>query len=385
MTARIKIDGRELRPPTDYSIDFDILEPADAFSMTLPLDAESVAVAALDAPFQVMVDDTVVISGLIDEAEETADGSLAIRGRDRVGRLVDESVPGAGMRLGQTTVEQAALRIVRPWFDRVEFSNAENRRLVRGRGRKTRSGREPALTAAQRRQIPRRIDAGAKRWEALMAILEPLRLLAWSRGDGKALVIAAPNYNQAPQYQLVEEFTRSNVTAMSRRRATADRYATIEVSGSGRPPGVPAPPWFPAYPGQKRPKYVNRGRVGIARDTTGDFRSDKRLFVISEAMSQGEAQELAARAMGQGLVNAEQISITVPEHGQRRPGTSIRTLYAPDTVARVRRQIERAPGDDAPTVLVSGDYLITRVSMTSSRGQGEQTQLSLSPLGVELS
>lgn len=362
-----------------------MLEPTDAFTATMPLDKFTADRASLDAPFQLFVDGVALMTGWLGQSEETNDGRLILRGMDKAARLVAESVPGAGMRLASTTVGANASRIVGKWYDAVEFSNVTNRRLTRGRGRKSRSGKEPGLTAAQRRQIPRRIEAGAKRWEALMSILEPLRLLAWSRGDGKALVIASPNYGQAPQYSFSEAPERSNVVGMGRLRSTDDRYSLVEVSGSGRPAGVPAPPFFPAYPGQKRPRHVNRNRIGTARDTTGDFQRQKRLFVVSEAMSQGEAQELAERMLGQGLVNAEQITIEVPGHGQVRQGTSIRTLYAFDTIARVRRVVESAPGDDRPAVLFEKDMYVTRVNMVSSRQQGETTRLTMSSVGAALS
>lgn len=385
MTIAIVIDAREIRPPIEYSVDLDMLEPTDAFTATMPLDKETVDRAQLDAPFQLFVEGVPLMTGWLGQSEETDDGRLIIRGMDKAARLSAESVPGAGMRLGQTTVEGSAKRIIKPWYDTIEFSNATNRRLTRGRGRKSRSGREPSISAAQRRQIPRRIEAGAKRWEALMSILEPLRLLAWSRGDGKALVIAAPNYSQAPQYSFTEEPARSNVLTMSRLSSIDDRYSVIEVSGSGRPAGVPAPPFSPSFPGQKRPRYVSRSRIGIARDTTGDFQRTKRLFVVDESMSQNEAQELAERMLGQGLVTAEQIMVTVPDHGQARQGTSINTLYAFDTIAKVRRLVESAPGDDEPAVLVDANYFVTRVNMASSRGQGETTSLTLSPVGAALS
>lgn len=426
MSLHIVIEGRRLRPPSEYSVDIDMLEPADSFTMTLPLDKRTVDIARTDAECQIFNGQTPILTGYIVDAEETSDDQLIVSGLDTVGKLVAESVPGAGMRLGSVKVSGAVKRIVSPWFDVVEFSNATNRRLTRGRGRKalaaddqiaaadrlleaTRSVQEaqrllaareellanrrrlqriaavhPGLTAAQRRQIPRRIDAGTKRWEALMAILEPQRLLAWSRGDGKGLVVASPQYSQAPQYRLVETVARSNVLSIRRRRSIGGRYQEIEVSGSGRPPGVPLPSFAPAFPGQARPKHVSRTRIGVATDTTGDFLRQKRLFVVSEALSQEEAQELAERMMGQGLINAEQIDVTMPGHGETRRGTSLETLYTFDTVASVRREIEAAPGDDTPTTLINGNYFVTRVGFEASRGRGETTRLSMSPIGARI-
>jgi len=375
---RIEVEGQQLRPPISYSIDVDLLQPADAMSITMPLDRRSWDSCPLDGQYRVFIDDTPVVSGFVDSKLDNGD-SFTVQGRDRTGRLVDESVPGAGLTIRDKLLSQAVLEIVRPWYSAVTFSNAEDRRLRRGRGRKVHASREPALSAQQWRAVPRRIDAGTSRQEALERILEPLQLLSWGAADGETLVIARPHFRQAPQYSFIGHPERSNVKSLTLSASTQGRYRTIEVSGSGRPPGVPV---APVAPGQQRFKYVNRNRIGVATDDS-DFLYDKRLFIISEMRSTDEAQHLAERTMRQGMAQARTASVIVPGHGQCVEGSPHTTLYTVDTVAHVEKWIETAPGDDTPTVLVRNNMYVTRVTYTGDRNN-ESTELALSPLDVEL-
>lgn len=336
---RIEVEGQPLRPPISYSIDVDLLQPADAISITMPLDRRTWDSCPLDGVYRVFIDDTPVVSGFVDSKLDNGD-SFTIQGRDRTGRLVDESVPGAGLTIRDKLLSQAVLEIVRPWYSAVTFSNAADRRLRRGRGRKVHASREPALSAAQWRAIPRKIDAGTSRQEALERILGPLQLISWGAADGETLVVSRPHFRQAPQYSFIAHPARSNVKHLTFSASTQGRYRTIEVSGSGRPPGAPVPP---TAPGQQRFKYVNRNKIGVATDDR-DFLHDKRLFVISETRSTEEAQRLAERTIRQGMAQARTASVIVPGHGQCVEGSLHITLYTVDTVAHVEKWIEIAPG-----------------------------------------
>ncbi|WP_428264798.1 phage baseplate assembly protein [Haliangium sp.] len=384
-----EVGGRAVRTPLSYSIDVDLLQPADAFTLAFPLDAHTWRCIPLDAEVQVAIDGVPVLNGFVDSLRDNGDGTFVAEGRDRSGRLVDESVPGAGFAVANKRLSEVVEDLVAPWYTGVTFSNAADRRLRRGRGKKSPAGKEPALTRQERLATAQRIEAGTTRWEALERFLRPLQLLAWSTADGRELVLARPQYDQAPQYELFETLAASNVKRMSLSKSVAGRYALLEVSGSGRPPGVPAPPFIPTFPGQKRPKYVARNRIGVARDgpaddgTGEDFIHPKRLFVVSEALSTAEAQLEAERALARGRVQARQLEVTVPGHGQWLDGASAPTLYAPDTVAIVRKEVEAAPGDDAPAVLVDASFYCTRVTYQGSRDD-EQTTLGLVPLGTFL-
>ena len=375
---RIEVEGKRLRPPISYSIDVDLLQPADAITITMPLDLQTWDACPLDAEYCVFIDDTPVVTGFVDQKLDNGD-SFTVQGRDRTGRLVDESVPGAGLTIRNKLLSDVILELARPWYTAVSFSNAGDRRLRRGRGRKAWSSREPALTAAQWRAMGIRIDAGTSRQEALERILEPLQLLSWGAADGRTLVVARPHFRQAPQYAFHAHPERSNVTRLTVSASTQGRYRTIEVSGSGRPNGAKVPP---VPPGQKRHKYVNRNKIGVATDDS-DFRHPKRLFVVSEMRSVEEAQALADRTMRQGLAQARVATVSVPGHGQYVENSPHPTLYAVDTVAHVEKWIEAAPGDDTPSVLFRANMYVTRVTYRGDRSD-ESTELSLSPLDVEL-
>ena len=380
-----EVGGRALRTPLSYSLDVDLLQPADAFSLTFPLDAQTWHSIALDAEVRISIDGVTVMHGLVDGLRDTGDGTFTVEGRDRTGRLVDESVPGAGLSVANHDLSEVITSLVEPWYQGVTFSNATDRTLRRGRGKKAQASKEPALTHKQRLATAQRIEAGTSRWEAVERILRPLQLLAWGSADGKTLVLARPQYDQAPQYEFFETLGASNVKRMNLSKSIASRYSLLEVSGSGRPPGIPAPPFIPTFAGQKRPKYVNRNRIGVVRDgpnedgTGDDFIHPKRLFVVTEALNIAEAQIEAERLLARGHAEARQIELAAPGHGQWLDGASAPTLYAPDTVARIYKEVETAPGDDTPTALVDAAFYCTRVTYQGSRDD-EFTTLAFVPL-----
>lgn len=385
--VRLLIDGRQLEQPLSYSVDVDLLQPADAWSITLPRTADSLRLAAVDAPARVEIDGVPVLTGFVGEVSLSR-AEIQVRGRDRVGRLVDESIPGANYQIRDRRLSEAVRDLVQPWFTRVAFSNAVDRRLRRGRGRKAPTGREPALTAAERRAVPRHIDAGTTRWAAVESLLKPLRLVAWASADGATLICARPHYGQEPQYDFFETVEASNVLSVTWSRSVETRYALIEVSGSGRPVGVPPPPVV-TLPGRKPPKRVNRSRIGIAKDgpasdgTGGDFRHPKRLFVVSDALSLDEAQAEAERTLNRQRASAQTIQVAAPAHGQIRPGARQPTLFTVDTVARVRIDAERSVADRRPETIVASSMWVSRCVYRADR-RTEQTEISLLPLGTEI-
>lgn len=365
------VEGKRLRAPNTYSVDVDMLQPADSFSASFPLDRQTWDFCPLDGEVRVTIDDVPCFNGFVETVQENGDGSFTVQARDRSGRLVDESIPGANYRIEGELLSEVLLYLVSPWYTAVSFSNATDRRLRRGSGKQVTSGREPALTFQQSRAIGKVIDAGTSRWEAVERVLSRLGLIAWGSADGATFVVAQPNYSQAIQYEFFEtpDRAQSNVISMRVGKSNANRYAQIVVSGSGRGLFVPLPPFVPTFQGEQRPKTVNSNRLGIALDTDesedgtgGDFLYPKRLFVVSEAQSQQEAAVEATRAMARAQVNARSVELTVPGHGQLLEGARDVTLYAPDTMARVFKAVERAPNDDAAETLFDEDMYITRVN-----------------------
>jgi prophage tail gpP-like protein len=386
--VRVVVDGQRLSRLISYDVDVDRMQPADSWRVELPRTAADLRSAALDAPMRVEIDGIPVISGYVGEVSLSRE-TITVSGRSRCGRLVDESIPGAGYNVGATLMTEAVRNLAAPWFERVIVSNAADRRLRLGRGVKAATGREPGLTFAQFRAVPRHIDGGTTRWQAIESIIRPLRLIAWSTADGTALVVASPNYTQEPQYDFYETIAASNVLAVTWSDSLEQRYAVVEVSGSGRPLYVPAPPFIPQYPGHQRPKPINRSRIGVVRDGPNDdgtgaaFRFPKRLFVVSEALSMQEAQAEAARTYAQQLATARTLSVTAPGHGQVRPGARQPTIFAPDTIARVRIEAEASVTDRRAETLMAESMYVVRCSYRGDRRQ-EQTELSMVPRGTLL-
>ncbi len=385
----IEVEGRLLPTPIEYQIDIDLLTPADALSFTVPLDAATLAQVPLDGEVTAYIDDAAVLSGFIETTDITAANTIEVSALCRCGRLVAESVDGAGFSVLGERLSRVLARVAGPWFSSIVFSNARDRRLRIGRGRKARAGQEPALTLGDRLASVQRIEAGTARWTALERIARALQLLAWSSGDGTSLVVARPQYDQEPQYEFFETRAASNVTALTLSRSVAGRYAQVEVSGSGFPPGISPPPQFSTTLGIAAPRFVSRNKIGAVLDgpnpdgTGLDFRHPKRLFVVSEAISQAEAQIEAQRWAARARAKARVVSASVPNHGQIRQGTQYRSLYTVDTVARIIKTIDAAPGDDGEFELLNAPLYTTRVTYRGSR-DAEETALEFVPLGTLL-
>ena len=91
----IRVGTTVLEKWVNYSIELDMLEAADGFHLELGRPTRAIYnLCAPDAPVQVVLDDTVVVTGFIDDRAYNVDRGAAvlrISGRDKTGRLVDES------------------------------------------------------------------------------------------------------------------------------------------------------------------------------------------------------------------------------------------------------------------------------------------------------
>ena len=349
-TATLEVQGVEIRMASSYSVDIDLLQPADGFQLTVPLDARTVSLIPLDAEFDFRIDGQPIVTGFVDRLDETADNQLQVAGRCRTGRLVDESVDGAGFSIARgTRLADAVKRVVGQWYGRIEFRGALQ-------------GWDPGSQS-----LPHRVKcaAGMVRMEALDRILEPLRLIAWPEGDSvggtSTLVIGQPDYRQAPAFNFVYGGHISNVVTMRRTRSTESRYATYEVGGTSG----------------------TGNRLGVARDESGDFLRAKRLYIPREPDSDMTADERARRIMAQANASGYELHVTAAGHGQYRPGASTATIFQPDAIARCVRQVRASAIDDTLVTLYDHPAYITRVTYSADES-GARTSLSLVPLHTEL-
>ena len=140
----VVVDHQQIGGWTEYEISSSMIEPADAFSLRRPFDNASWNTCRRDARIRVFIDGAPVLDGFIDTRVKRArEGTLEIIGRDRAGRLVQESAPKINYE--GLELSEAVRRLAEPWFTRVTLSDARNRTLRMGKTRRIPAGNEPII------------------------------------------------------------------------------------------------------------------------------------------------------------------------------------------------------------------------------------------------
>jgi prophage tail gpP-like protein len=401
---------------TSYEIESDMLSVCDDFTLTLaPADEALFTVCKPDSAVQVFIDDVRVLSGFIGQRayrkSRDAGGVLTITGRDRGGRLEDESMPLIE-QLGKLDLKTLAEKAAGEWFSEIRFSNAENRALVRGRRSVLASAWAEPSTAEEvaekqallekysktqvksldgqlvvyakpknpgglfeAKKVPKKVEPGQTRADVLRSVLEPAHMLCWSTADGRALVIGIPNHSQEPQFQFfVPKDSRSqrrgfaNTLDFEVIDSVEERYSQITVMGATKGDGA-------TY--GRALQVATSAEQGPNADGTGDdFQHPKRLIIADdEVKSARDARSRANREMALRDKTRRWVRIVADGHGQRyNRDSTAEAIFAFDTVADV---LEEGVG-------VGGRYLITGCRFTSNADDGEQTSLTLVPIWTEL-
>lgn len=349
-----------------YELTCSMVEPADSFRIAVPFSLDAWNTLHTDQRIQIAIDGVIMMDGFVDSRRRSAkDGTLEVSGRDKVGRLVQTSIPTTtgydGLDLLATVKKLAA-----PWFGAVVLSDARNRAVRRGKGHRAAAAGEPAIFLSKTRgrgeNRSQHIDPGEMCWAVIEELCSSAGLLVWSSADGRELVIGRPNYSQDPQY-LFRHSTRagSTVIDMTREDTVADRYAMMEVYGIGRGDAS-------GYGGD----VANRGaaRNGPNADGTGrDFAYPKRMSLPQNAIQDAdEAGRVAAREMAHRDFRGRTLAVSTLGHGQTLTGSTA-TLYAPNTLARVI-------DDD---LYEDGIWLVHSLTFKGDRQSGETTDLQLVP------
>lgn len=371
---RVVVNGAEIDGWTGYHVDCSMITMTDQFELRRPFSAQAWNLLRRDSDVTIEIDRTPILRGFVERRVKSSKaGTMEIHGRDRAGRLVDESAPRidySGM-----TIESAVRELIRPWFDTLTLSDARNRKLRRGRGKRVASGAEPVVTINIR--VPRRglVHPGQSRAQVIHEIAARANLIAWSSADGREFFVGRPNHTQAPQYLLVHAApgsqTKGNVLDLTVTEDDGDRFSLIMCAGVG---------------GQSSTNYGagvvdNRGVVFDnpfnRLDGTGrDFIHPKRLFLPERDFdSYGDASRVARNDQIRRDFKRHSISISAPLHGQFL-GSGPPTLFAPNTVARVIDE------DFDPTL--DDTYLIVSCAYSSAREQGETTTMHMVPTGTEI-
>lgn len=368
------VNGQQVSGWQSGNIESSMITPADSFVLRMPFSRTTWNTLRIDSRITIRVDDTTMLDGFIEKrVKQGRSGVMEVHGRDRVGRLVDESAPATNYS-GMTILE-AVRRLASPWFgpSNVILTNAKNRRLRRGNGKRVAAGSEPVVTFNVR--VPRRGAAhpGETRWQLIKEILSRAQLIGYSSGDGREFIIGQPNQTQSPQYlfRLGSPGSRlpTDVRDLTITEDSGERFSLYQCAGLG---------------GQGDTNYGknvidNRGAAFDNPfnkiDGTGrDFIHPKRMFLPERAFdSYHDADRVAHNEKARRDYKRHLISVEAPDMGQNLTAGEI-TLFAPDTVARV---VDEELGLD-------DTYLVVACSYSFARDNGDWTTLHMVPTGTEI-
>lgn len=212
-SIRLAIGGLAHDTWDGWSIESDLLTPADAFELELHTNnaARLPEVIKEGAPCSLTLDGDLVLTGQVDEFEHDISRqgiSMRINGRDRAALLVDCSAPFVSMR--EASLKEIIDQVVTPlgaYKVEIRADEAKTRRRIQ-------------------------IEPGQTAWEALLQVAEANGLWPWVEPDGR-LIIGGPNYTTPPVGALVlqEDGVGNNVQRLTVRRSIANRYSQITVLG----------------------------------------------------------------------------------------------------------------------------------------------------------
>lgn len=363
-------NGVQIEDWSTYEITVDMLSPADHFSMHIPFRREVWDQVVPQRRIKVRIDEVTILTGFLDgRTLPEDDESIEIYGRDIAGRLVDESAPS--LNFAGLTMFSLIQKVADPWFKKVTFSNARNRNVIRGRGRKAKASGEPVILKTPKK-LGTLIEPGQTRWQVIETLCAQADALAWAASDGSELIVGQPNYDQEPQFRFFmpaansRRVAESTVLGLGVREHFADSYSRIIVVGSGSGTDVNYGARVASRYGEAKDNPATVDGTGLA------FPEPKRLIAVRSVASVSEAQELAKREMARRKAHQRALTVRCAGHGQSIGGAPV-TIFAPDTLASV---------EDERTGM-QGMFLITACTYRSSRG-GEETLMTLVPSGTDL-
>jgi len=370
----IVVEDREIEGWKSYQIESSMITPADAFTLTRPFQAEAWNLLRKDARVRVQIDGVTIIDGLIDKRRKSSKaGELEISGRDRCGRLTQESAESINYQ--GLLLTDAVKRPADPWFTTVTLSDARNRSLRRGKGHRVPSGDEPVTVNIR---VPRsgRVHPGMTRWAVIDEICSTAGYIVWSSADGREIFIGKPNTAQSPQYLIAHgrpgSTTKTTCMDLTWDEDNGDRYSMITVAGAGGSDEDDVN--FGANVTSRKGRWKDNpaGLDGVGRD----FIYPKRLFMPERDFdSNGDAQRVAEAEAARRNFRARVATAIMPQHGQFL-NASAPTIFAPNTIARVV--------DEDFDPIVDERFMVTACTYSGDRDGAETTTLELVPAGTEI-
>lgn len=370
--VRVVVEGQTIDGWTEYEIATSMIEPADGFTMRRPFDPRLWGILRRDARVRVMFDGAPVLDGFIDgRRKRSKEGTIEIRGRDRAGRLVQESAPRITYEGLELT--EAIRRLADPWFTKITLTDARNRSLRMGKGRRrVPAGNEPIIVKRSASGAGK-VQPGTMRWAIIEELCSQAGLIAWSSADGRELFVGRPNHGQAPSFHILKARAAlsglsSNCIDLQYDEDNGDRYSLIGVVGTGG--------------GTERDfGMAVSSRRAIARDnddapdgTGRDFIYPKRLLMPeAQFTSIRDADRVAEREMMRRNFRAATWEATMRDHGQWYGPAP--TIYAPNTVAMITDEDFDPPMEETA--------MITACTYRRARA-GDTTTIELVPTGTEV-
>lgn len=346
----------------DYDITSDMLRLADQWQVTLPIKRDLWDACELGNEVSLHIEGQRVLSGYIDTRLRSND-QLTVTGRDRGGYLIDESAPLKKFK-GEN-IKGLVEELVGDLFDSVTLTNADNRALIAGRGRKR--GTAPIEPILEGRDVIHRVQPGQSKAAVMGEFLEQGKMLAWSTADGRQMFVGEPNQNQrATWFFLVPEPGGPRVNEPGRVKGVtyiednAQRYTAITVVGHDNGGGT------------NYGRNVTRKR-GVAVSPQQWVR-DRELMIVDAAVGNADAaRERAEREMLEREASGISLEVVMPGHGQVVVPGQPPAIYHFDSVARY---VDNVLG-------IAGEFFVTAVNFRGNHHEGE-TAISLVPVGTPL-
>lgn len=389
--VKIKVAGVDYLARA-FSIESNLLQPADAFSVEIP--NPSGKLAGKFEPFdavQVLVDETVQMTGWVDDVNYRP-GSVEITGRDRFGQLTD--VSATPQTLANLDLRGIAERLSSPFVTEWIFDNEENRRRLQTAKRRysylkrkadayadyvsnnaaalfreTASGaaeldrkrlaKAKANIAAIRSEIfPRtKVSPGETPMQVIERAAAKTGLLVWQASDGRG-VIAKPSYDQQPAYRIAlypsssTSSLQNNVLGFQHTVSGRDLFASYRIQGTAANTETTS--------GEgSRHEVTESQSVALDRQV---------IIPRGGGQTRRQAQLELARDVQRRQFDAMTLSYTVS--GLSQGGM----LWQVDTMVSV---------DDYVNGMV-GSYYLTRRLFKGSLAEGQQTEIELHPAGIYL-
>lgn len=212
------INGKEFKGWDRWEVESDILQPADAFSLSVPnMSAEQTGYLIPNVAFKLVLDGRLVMRGYVDDVVHTTTASesrIEVTGRDDFGNLVDCSAqPGTHRKIDLVTLARALTSV---WS--MDWTV------------------QPGLTLPTHSKV--KVEPGDTVMDVIARLAKKDNLLVWFTSSGTA-TIGRPDYSQEVAHKL-RLYTpdsglqaENNIVSSRVRFSYQDRFSTYTVAGSG--------------------------------------------------------------------------------------------------------------------------------------------------------